>query len=192
MLSATHFHIILGETCVIFGAGPVGLLCVQAAIAAGAARIIVVDLAEKRLEKARDLGATLTINAKEKNVPQQIKNYTDGLGADVYLDAAGVQSTFTDGIASLKKGGRAVLVAIFGKPVTLNAMDLVIREITIRGNPGYRHVFPEVIKLIDSKQIDVERLITKKIKLDDIVKEGFEALISDPSQIKILIDIGSK
>jgi (R,R)-butanediol dehydrogenase/meso-butanediol dehydrogenase/diacetyl reductase len=160
-------------------------------MAAGAGRTIVVDIADKRLEKARELGATLIINGKEENIPQQIKTYTGGLGADVYLDAAGVQSTFTTGIASLKNGGRAVLVAIFGKPVTVNAMDLVMREITINGIVCYRHIFPEVIKLIDSKQMDVERLITRKIKLDDIVKDGFEALVSDPSEIKILIDIGS-
>ncbi|CAF4997431.1 unnamed protein product, partial [Rotaria sp. Silwood1] len=179
------------ETCVIFGAGPIGLLCLQAAMAAGAARTVVVDIAEKRLEKARELGATLIINGKEENISQQIKAFTGGLGADVYLDAAGVQSTFTTGIASLRNGGRAILVAIFGKPVALDAMDLVMREITIKGIVCYRHIFPEVIKLIDSKQMDVERLITRKIKLNDIVKDGFEALVSDPSEIKILIDIGS-
>ena len=160
-------------------------------MAAGATRIAVVDIAEKRLEKARELGATLIINGKDENIPQQIKSYTDGLGANVYFDAAGVQSTFTTGIASLRMGGRAILIAIFAKPVLLNALDLVLREITIKGVIGYRHVFPEVIKLIDSKQLDVERVITKKINLDDIIKEGFEALLSDPSEIKILIDIAS-
>lgn len=181
--------LIIGETCVIFGAGPIGLLCLQAAMVAGAARIIVVDVAARRLEKARELGATLIINGKDENIPQQIKNCTDGLGANVYFDAAGVQSTFTTGIASLRNGGTAVLIAVFGKPVMLNALDLVLREITIKGVIGYRHVFPEVIKLIDSKQLAVERLITKKINLDDIIKEGFEALLSNPSEIKILIDI---
>lgn len=181
----------LGESCVIFGAGPVGLLCLQAAIAAGAARIIVVEVAEKRLEKARELGATLVLNGKEENIVQQIKNYTDGLGAHVYFDAAGVQSTFTAGIASLRKGGRAILLALFGKPLTLNAIDLVLREITIKGIAGYRHIFPEVIQLINSRKIDVERIITKTIKLDDIVKDGFEALSNDPSEIKILVNIAS-
>lgn len=182
---------ILGETCVIFGAGPIGLLCLQAAIAAGAARIVVVDIAEKRLEKARELGATLIINGTDENIPQQIKSYTDGLGANVYFDAAGAQSTFTTGIASLRMGGTAVLIAVFGKPVMMNALDIVLREITIKGVIGYRHIFPEVIKLIDTKQLDVERVITKKINLDDIVKEGFEALLSDPSEVKILIDMAS-
>ena len=83
------------------------------------------------------------------------------------------------------------MIGIFGKPVILDAFDLVVREITIKGTIGYRHVFPEVIKLIDSKKMDVERVITKKIKLNDIVKDGFEALLSDPSEVKILIDIAS-
>ncbi|CAF4799150.1 unnamed protein product, partial [Rotaria sp. Silwood2] len=69
---------------------------------AGAAYTIVVDIAERRFEKARELGATLIINGKEENISQQIKTFTDGLGVDVYLDAAGVQSTFTTGIESLQ------------------------------------------------------------------------------------------
>lgn len=160
-------------------------------MAAGAAYTVVVDIAEKRLEKAGKLGATLIIKGKEENISQKIKTFTGGLGVDVYFDAAGVESTFTTGIVSLRKGGRAILVAIFGKPVTLNATDMVMREITIRGTVCYRNIFPEVIKLIDTKQMDVERLITKKIKLDDIVKDEFEALADDPSEIKILIDIDS-
>ncbi|CAF3147573.1 unnamed protein product [Rotaria sp. Silwood2] len=140
---------------------------------AGVAYTIVVGIAERCLEKARELGATLIINGKEKNISQQIKTFTGGLGVDVYLDAA------------------AILVALFGKPVTLDAVDLVQREITIKEIVCYRHIFPEVIKLIESKQMDVEQLITRKIKLDDIVKDGFEASASDPSEIKILIDLGS-
>ena len=149
------------------------------------------EIVEKRLEKARELGATLVLNGKEENIVQQIKNYTNGLGVHVYFDAAGIQSTFTTGIASLRSGGRAILPALFEKPLMLDAMDLVLREISIKGIVCYRHIFPEVIQLIDSKKLDVERIITKKIKLDDIVKDGFEALSHDPSEIKILVGIAS-
>ena len=179
----------LGETCAIFGAGPIGLLCLQAAKAAGAIRTIVVDIAEKRLEKARQLGASLVIDGREEHIPQKIKAFTDQLGVDVYIDAAGVQSTFTTGIASLKNGGRAVLVALFGQPVTMDAVDIVLRQLSIRGSVCYRHVFPEVIQLIEHKQMDVEQLITRKIKLDRIIKDGFEALAADPAEIKILVDM---
>lgn len=178
----------IGQTCVIFGAGPIGLLCVQAAIAAGATKVIVVDVADKRLEKAIEVGASFVINGKSDNIPQQIKELTNG-GADVFLDAAGVQATFDAGLASLKNGGVAVLVALFGKPVTHDAFTQVVREITIKGIIAYRNIFPQVIDLIDSGRMPVEKLVTKKITLDNIVSEGFEALVSNPEQVKILIDI---
>ena len=178
----------IGQSCVIFGAGPIGLLCVQAAIAAGATKVIVVDVAEKRLQKAVEIGASYVINGKELDIPKKIKELTNG-GADIFLDAAGVQQTFDGGIASLKNGGTAVLVALFGKPITHNAFDQVVREITIKGIIAYRNIFPEVINLIDSGRMPVEILVTSKIKLDQIVNDGFEALVNNPSQVKILIDI---
>ncbi|NCD72428.1 2,3-butanediol dehydrogenase [Mucilaginibacter agri] len=178
----------LGQSCVIFGAGPIGLLCVQAAIAAGATKVIVVDVADKRLEKAQEIGASHIINGKSENIPAQVKAITNG-GADIYLDAAGVQATFDAGIASLKNGGTGVLVALFGKPVTHDAFAQVVREITIKGIIAYRNIFPEVINLIDSGRMPVEKLVTQKITLNNIVKDGFEALVSNPSQVKILIDI---
>jgi len=178
----------IGQSCVIFGAGPIGLLCVQAAIAAGATKVIVVDVADKRLEKATEIGASFVINGKSENIPQQIKELTNG-GADIFLDAAGVQATFDGGIASLKNGGTAVLVALFGKPITHNAFDQVVREVTIKGIIAYRNIFPQVIDLIDSGRMPVEKLVTKKITLDNIVTEGFEVLVSNPEQVKILIDI---
>ncbi|CAF1363856.1 unnamed protein product [Adineta ricciae] len=179
------------ETCVIFGAGPIGLLCLQSALAFGVTRIIVVDIVDKRLEKARELGATWVINGKDTNICQQIKDYTNGAGAHVYFDAAGTESTFATGISCLRRGGRAILIAVFAKPLAFDAMDIVTREISIRGISDYQNVFGEAIQLINNKNMDVERIVSKKIKLDDIVKDGFDALSSDLSHIKILIDIGS-
>ncbi|MHA3787154.1 2,3-butanediol dehydrogenase [Flavobacterium hauense] len=178
----------LGDSCVIFGAGPIGLLCVQAAIAAGSPNVIVVDVADKRLEKAKEVGATNIINGKSEDIAGQVKKLTNG-GADVFLDAAGVQATYDNGIKSLKNGGTAVLVALFGKTVTHDAFDQVVREITIKGIIAYRNIFPQVINLIDSGRMPVEKLVTQKIKLDNIVTDGFEALVSNPSQVKILVDI---
>ena len=178
----------LGDSCVIYGAGPIGLLCVQAVIAAGSPNVIVVDVADKRLEKAKEVGATHIINGKSEDIPGQVKKLTNG-GADVFLDAAGVQATFDNGIKSLRNGGTAVLVALFGKPVTHDAFDQVVREITVKGIIAYRNIFPQVIQLIDSGRMPVEKLVTQKIKLDNIVADGFEALVSNPSQVKILVDI---
>ncbi|GGE96141.1 (R,R)-butanediol dehydrogenase / meso-butanediol dehydrogenase / diacetyl reductase [Chishuiella changwenlii] len=179
----------IGQTVLVSGAGPIGLLCVQAAIAAGATTVIVTDVAEKRLEKAKEIGATYIISATEKNIPEQIKKLTNGLGVDVYLDAAGVQASYDTGLNSVRNGGTAVLVALFGKPVTANPLDQVLKEITIKGVIAYRNIFPQVIALIDSGRIPAEKLITSKIKLDEIVDKGFEALVNNPAEVKILIDI---
>ncbi len=178
----------VGQTVLVSGAGPIGLLCVQAALAAGASKVIVTDIAEKRLAKAAEIGATHIINAKEPDIAVQVKEIT-GYGVDVYLDAAGVQASFSTGIESLRNGGTAVLVALFGKPVTHNALDQVLREITVKGIIAYRNIFPQVIDLIHSGRMPVEKLVTSKIKLDNIVSEGFEALVNNPEEVKILIDI---
>lgn len=177
-----------GQSVLVAGAGPIGLLCVQAAIAFGATKVFVTDISEKRLEMARKVGATHVINATATDIPDQIRKITS-IGADVFLDAAGVQASFTTGIKSLRNGGTAVLVALFGKPVTHDALDQVLREITIKAIIGYRNVFPKVIDLIHTGRMKAEKLVTRKIALDDIVGDGFEALVNDPSEVKILVDL---
>ena len=181
----------MGENVAIFGAGPIGLLCLQAAKAAGATTTFVIDVSETRLEKAKEVGADYVINGMDADIPEQIKKIVGEVGIDRVIDAAGVQATFENGLKSLKNGGTSLLVALFGKPVTLDAFDQVCREVTIKGVIAYRNVFPQVIELINSKQMDVEKLITSKIQLDQIVEEGFEKLIKDPSEVKILIDIAA-
>lgn len=178
----------LGDTVLITGAGPIGLLTVQVALAAGASQIFVSDLSENRLKKAKEIGATHTFNAKDKDITQKIKEIT-GHGVDVFIDAAGVQATFDTGINSLRNGGTAILVALFGKSVTHDALNQTLRELTIIGTAAYRNIFPEVIALISSGRLPVEKLITSVISLDEIVEKGFEVLTKDPSEVKILVDI---
>lgn len=179
----------IGQSVLISGAGPIGLLCAQAALAAGASTVIITDVAEKRLIKAKEIGATHVLNAMDQDLPAKIKELTNGLGVNVFLDCAGVQASYNTGIASTRNGGTAVLVALFGKPVQHDALDQVLREITIKGVIAYRNIFPQVIALINSGRMEVEKLVTNKITLDEIVANGFEALVNNPSEVKILIDI---
>lgn len=178
----------LGDTVLIIGAGPIGLLTVQVALATGASQIFVSDLSENRLKKAKEIGATHTFNAKDKGISQQIKEIT-GHGVDVFIDAAGVQASFDTGINSLRNGGTAILVALFGKEVKHDALNQTLRELTIIGTAAYRNIFPQTIALISSGRLPVEKLITSVISLDDVVEKGFEALTKDPSEVKILVDI---
>ncbi|MFB9057966.1 2,3-butanediol dehydrogenase [Mariniflexile ostreae] len=180
----------MGDTVLIAGAGPIGLLTAQVALASGASQIFITDLSENRLKKAKEIGATHTFDARDKNIPQKIREIT-GNGVDVFIDAAGVQASFDTGINSLRNGGTAVLVALFMKKIEHDALDQAMREITIKGIIGYRNIFPQVIALIDSGRLPVEKLITRVISLDEIVEKGFEALANDPSEVKILVNINA-
>lgn len=178
----------IGQSVAIFGAGPIGLLCVQAAKAAGATEIIVSDVSADRLKIAAQVGATHVINGKAVKVAEEISAITRG-GVDVALECADVQATFTTATKALRNGGTLVVVALFAKPAELNAFDIVVRELTVKGSMAYRNIFPEVIRLIDKKILDVEKLISSKIKLDNIVPEGFDILLNNPSKVKILVDL---
>ncbi|MFA5667728.1 MAG: 2,3-butanediol dehydrogenase [Balneolaceae bacterium] len=178
----------MGDTVLITGAGPIGLLTVQVALAMGASQIFVSDLSENRLKKAKEVGATHTFDARDKDVPKKIRELT-GNGVDIFIDAAGVQQSFDTGINSLRNGGMAILVALFGKEIVHDALDQALRELTIKGIIGYRNIFPEVIALISSGRLPVEKLITNVISLDEVVEKGFDALIKDPSEVKILVDL---
>ncbi|MCG2419185.1 2,3-butanediol dehydrogenase [Aequorivita sp. F47161] len=178
----------IGDTVLIAGAGPIGLLTVQVAVATGASKIIVSDLSENRLKKAKEVGATHTFDARNKDIPQKIREMT-GNGVDIFIDAAGAQASFDTGINSLRNGGTAVLVALFGKKVTHDALNQTLRELTIIGTAAYRNIFPQVIALISSGRLPVEKLITSEISLDEIVEKGFEALTKDPSEVKVLVNL---
>lgn len=178
----------MGDTVLIGGAGPIGLLTAQVALASGASKIFITDLSENRLKKAKEIGATHTFDARDKNIPKKIREITRH-GVDVFIDAAGVQASYDTGISSLRNGGTAVLVALFMNKIKHNALDQAMRELTVKGIIGYRNIFPEVISLISSGRLPVEKLITSVISLDNIVEKGFETLVNDPSEVKILVDI---
>ncbi|MCH1624187.1 2,3-butanediol dehydrogenase [Fredinandcohnia quinoae] len=178
----------VGDACAVFGAGPIGLLAIQAARAAGASKIIAVEVSNERRGKALELGATHAINPAEANAVEVIQSITDG-GVDVAFDAAGVEPTFLSGISSIKPDGELMIISLWEKPVTFNPNMMVVAEKKINTSLGYRHNFREVLDLLANGTIDGKAVITKKIMLDEIVEEGFEVLTKDRSQCKILVKI---
>ncbi|WP_078427090.1 2,3-butanediol dehydrogenase [Alkalihalobacterium alkalinitrilicum] len=175
----------LGDLIAIFGVGPIGLLTVIAAKAAGASTIIAIDISEERLELAKGMGADFVINASEENVVKTILS-TYGR-VDVVYEASGVQESFFNAITVLKKGGEMMVVSLSAEPIQVNMLQFLTKEINLKGSLAYRHIFPHVIALISSGQLDVKKIITKKIPIEAIVEDGFNQLLSDKSQAKILV-----
>jgi len=179
-----------GEKVVIFGAGPIGVLVAAAAKAAGATKIVAVDLSEVRLNKALEMGATDIVNPSQVNdTVAAIKNIIPG-GADVSFEVAGVQPTFEQAIDATRPRGTMVIVSIFARPITFNPMQLMNAVVKLTTTIAYsKETFQQTVDLVSSGQIDVAPVITDTIELDDIVTDGFESLTHDKSQAKIIVDL---
>lgn len=178
-----------GDKVAIFGAGPIGCLVAAAAKAAGAGQIIVCDLSADRLEKAKEMGATDVINSGEVDAVETIRELTNG-GADVSFEVAGVAITLKQAIDATKARGTMVIVSIFAREITWHPMQLINSGVKITSTIAYtRTTFKQTIQGIGTGQLIVDPIVTKEIALDDVVTGGFETLVQDKSQSKILINV---
>ena len=171
----------VGQSVVVVGAGPIGLLLVQFAAVAGAKRIVVSDVSDARLSRARALGATETVNSTSSHLP------TLAQGADLAFEAVGVQRTLDDAILSVRKGGKVILVGLFSMPAHVDAFDLVNREVEIIPSCGYRHVYPDLIGMIAGGVVDPSLIVTREVPLTEVVTGGFERLATSHDDVKVLV-----
>ncbi|MFD2629940.1 2,3-butanediol dehydrogenase [Oceanobacillus kapialis] len=184
--------LVFGDSVAIFGAGPIGLLTIMAAKAAGASKIITLDLSETRLEKAKEVGATHVINSGEKDPVEAIFDIVPE-GVDVSFEVAGVEPTFKQAIETTKPRGTMVIVSIFAKPIEWNPFQLTGKGVRITSSIAYTPTsFQQTIDLMASGQLKPNAVITDQIELDNIVEKGFEALSNDKSQAKILVELSGE
>lgn len=176
----------VGDKAVVFGAGPIGLLVIEALKASGASEIYAVELSAERSAKATELGAQV-INPKEvHDVVEEIHRLTDG-GADVVFEVTGVPPVLEQALEAVRIGGELMIVSIFEKEAPIKPNKIVIQERSISGIIGYREVFPAVISLMEKGYFPADKLVTKRIKLDDVIEQGFEGLLKEKNQVKILV-----
>lgn len=171
-----------GMRCAVVGAGPIGLLIVQLAKLAGAREIAVSDLSDARLQLASRLGATITVNTQRQSLADHVGD------VDISFEAVGVQSALTSSFDVLRKGGRLVLVGLFGKAPTIDAFGFVNREIDLISSVGYRHVYPDLIALVAAGMFDPSHIVTREIRLSDVVRDGFERLLNNQADVKIIVN----
>ncbi|MES1928390.1 alcohol dehydrogenase GroES-like domain family protein [Salinisphaera dokdonensis CL-ES53] len=170
----------LGQTVLVVGLGGVGLSAVLGAIAGGAAQVIAADIDDDKLERARELGATATVNTKDENALEKVKDLTGG-GVDVAAEFAGVQPALEFAFAATGKGGKTVTAGLPHPDVRLpvSPTQLVAQERTLMGSYLGGHVpkldIPEYIALYQAGRLPVDKLLTHRLTLDEI-NTGFERL----------------
>ena len=175
------------DTAVVFGAGMIGLLTIQAIRAAGASRVIAVDLNQRRLAVAESVGADVALQGDQCDVPATVQELTSGRGADVALEVVGSTPTVTAAIESVRKGGHVTLIGNVSPHVDIPLQSVVTREITLKGTCGCNGDYPQCIELMESGAIDVAPLITARIALSE-GPEWFKRLhAGDPEQMKVLV-----
>jgi 6-hydroxycyclohex-1-ene-1-carbonyl-CoA dehydrogenase len=163
-----------GETVVVYGCGGLGLCVVQVCALVGA-RVVAVDVDPRKLALATDLGASLAIDARDGDPAKRVRRETDG-GADAAIEAIGLPKTQEQALASLRTGGRLVLLGYAADPMSLPGSRVTYRELTVIGTLGCRPVdFPTVLGLVRRGKLAIGALVTHRYALEGI-NEGFDAL----------------
>lgn len=170
-----------GSRVLVTGGGPVGLVAAQCALAFGATEVVVADLNPHRLALAAELGATATVNVTES--PLSTSQYEP----DVLLECSGHPGATLDGLRSVVRGGRAVLVGMGGDELPVPLGHIQAREIELTGTFRYANTWPTAISLVSSGRVDVDALVTGHFPL----VESLTALLAadnDPQAVKAVIN----
>lgn len=177
-----------GETVAVIGSGAIGLMALQAAKIAGAEQVVVFETAARRQELALQTGASALIDPSKQDPLDAIADLTNGAGADVVIECAGVEATGILAGQVARRMGRVIVMGVFEKPALLNYTDLVYGEKTVSGSMGGYGIFDEAIRMMADGRFNGEPLITGRIGLDEILELGFKALVKyKEANVKILV-----
>ena len=177
-----------GDTVAVVGAGPIGLSVILGAKLFSPARVVAIDLADARLEAAKRFGADVTVNAGREDAVAVVKDLTDGLGADVAVEAVGVPATFEQCAELVRPCGTVANVGVHGAPASLHLEDLWIKDVTITTGLVDTYSTPTLMRLVASRQVDVAQFVTHRFQLDDFM-EAYRvfAAAADTQALKVVL-----
>ena len=169
-----------GSRVLITGAGPIGLVCLQVALAAGATDVVVSDVNPARLALAQQLGASTVLDARtaqlgDLNRPPQ-----------VLLECSGYPPVISEAIRALDRAGRAVLVGMGGDEIALPLAVVQERELEVTGTFRYANTWPAAIALVAAGRVDLDRLVTGTYPLEQ-VEQALTASRQDPAAVKAIV-----
>lgn len=162
-----------GDVVAVVGSGPVGLSAIMGARLFSPSHVIAVDLADGRLEAAKRFGADITVNNSRQDPLGVIHSLTDGLGADVTIEAVGVPATFELAVQLVRPGGHVANIGVHGKPATLHLEEQWIRDITITTGLVDTYSTPTLLRLVTGHQTEAARFVTHHFAMDDFL-EAYE------------------
>ncbi|UPV73701.1 NAD(P)-dependent alcohol dehydrogenase [Halorussus limi] len=179
----------VGDSVLVTGAGPIGLLTMEAARAAGATEIVVSDVVEGKLRRAEERGADATVDPREEDLGDAVARHTGGEGADVVVEASGAESAIAGSLDAVRRGGTVVFVGLADEAeVPLDVLDIVDNELDVRGSFRYRNTYPAAIELLADGAVDAAGLVDFEADLSD-VDDAFRRAM-DPDTVKGMVTVG--
>lgn len=183
-------RLLAGERVAVFGGGAIGLFCLQAARAAGASEVFVVEPLANRRALAQQLGASAVIDPTQEDAPSLLRQWTQGVGPDLVLEASGAVKAFPTALDSTRKGGRMVLVGLPVAPASYNFFQIVATEKEIIGSLS--HVYDEdyatAVRWLGDGRVLAEPLISARIPLARLLTDGLDRLEQRPAEtLKVIV-----
>ena len=177
-----------GDVVAVVGAGPIGLSAIMGARLFSPSHVVAIDLADSRLEAAKQFGADVCVNNGREDPMAVVQSLTGGLGADVAIEAVGVPATFELAAELIRPGGRVANIGVHGEPATLHLEDLWIKNVTIRTGLVDTYSTPTLLQLTSSQQVDAARFVTHHFRLDQFI-EAYDvfARAGDTDALKVVL-----
>jgi 2-desacetyl-2-hydroxyethyl bacteriochlorophyllide A dehydrogenase len=178
----------LGDFVCVLGGGPIGFLVASVARAGGAGRVVLSEVNPQRIDICRSAGLEV-IDASREDPVEAVLGMTGGEGADVVVEAAGTQPTADAMVKAARVRGRIMQGALYGFSPTVDLRYVTQRELQVIGARVYEsRDMRMAIQLLAGGQVDVSGLVTRIVPLERAVEDGFEALRSSRSEMKILLE----
>ncbi|MCL1804483.1 MAG: 2,3-butanediol dehydrogenase [Clostridiales bacterium] len=174
-----------GDTAAVFGAGAIGLLMVSLLKASGCTKIIATARTKSKRDLALKLGADMAFDPDAPEAEETIKSLANSV--DLVYELSGAQQSFAMAFGMLRVRGEIVVISLPREPFPYPAYLAVNKEISVIGSKCTNGEFPMMVEMLADGSVDAAPIITKKIYIDDLVEEGYETLIKDSSQLKILV-----
>ena len=187
--ATTKAQIQPGEVALVCGAGTIGMVTVLAALAGGCSRVIVSDVQDPKLEIAKQFGAVTAVNVGREDLTDVVKRETDDWGVDIVFEASGNEKAASEVFDHVCPGGRVVFIGMPGAPIAYDMLAAQVKEARVEHVFRYAHIFPRVVAMLGSGQIDVSPLITNTYEFAESI-EAFDYARSAPATaVKVQIEM---
>ena len=178
-----------GDVALVTGAGTIGSVVALAALAGGCSKVIITDVKQEKLDTIGAYPNVIAVNIARENMIDFIMKETNGIGADISIEASGSPKVFPDIMKATRRGGTIVMVGMSNDPVPISMPILQVRGLRIETLFRYTNAFDRAVSMVGSGKIDVKPLISKSFPFSESIKAYEYAAEGHPDVIKVMIEL---